>query len=408
MGVPYSALREGGAQTQYGPNKTAVTADVTEAGFIFAFIIIALSFFIILPGIRGSQRLYSLIRFVVAMFIGAGILLSAWGQEWEVAEIHDTETAYKAFFNHEITADIGVKIGLNSVNITLKAPDESVKEHPEEIINYNERFHFYGSQGRIGFGRFSGRINREFREAQWKGVPLPILWIAEYFTLDGEDIRWGRSYRTAGYYAWILVWTAFPLWILSMALSFMVLRYCGYFLMMTGGCLWLGNVLWASVRFGSTALVIPFNEDKKLTFTYGATFYLCLVAGLVSVVSGFIVFVMDIRFPNVLSTFFNIDPLADYEETFVYDKNTGGASNGASNGHGSNNESMLTSKAVYRQRAQSRFAVTRRRPRTSLLEEPATTDDNVYVLHGERSQPSAKSPPSEGIRLTEIKPETTN
>ena len=55
MGIPYSALREGGAQTQYGPNKTAVTADVTEAGFIFAFIIIALSFFIILPGIRGSQ-----------------------------------------------------------------------------------------------------------------------------------------------------------------------------------------------------------------------------------------------------------------------------------------------------------------------------------------------------------------
>lgn len=73
--------------------------------------------------------------------------------------------------------------------------------------------------------------------------------------------------------------TAFPLWILAMALSFMVLRYCGYFLMMTGGCLWLGNVLWASVRFGSTALVIPFNEDKKLTFTYGTTFYLCLVAG---------------------------------------------------------------------------------------------------------------------------------
>lgn len=70
------------------------------------------------------------------------------------------------------------------------------------------------------------------------------------------------------------------------------------------------------------------------------TLLVLFVSGLVSVVSGFIVFVMDIRFPNVLSTFFNIDPLADYEETFVYDKNTGGASNGASNGHGSNNESV--------------------------------------------------------------------
>lgn len=68
--------------------------------------------------------------------------------------------------------------------------------------------------------------------------------------------------------------------------------------------------------------------------------FVFLVSGLVAVVSGFIVFVMDIRFPNALSTFFNVDPLADYEETFVYDKNTGGASNGASNGHGNEREAV--------------------------------------------------------------------
>ena len=43
-----------------------------------------------------------------------------YGMEWEVAEIHDTPTYYKAFEVHEIHADIGVKIGLNAVNITLK------------------------------------------------------------------------------------------------------------------------------------------------------------------------------------------------------------------------------------------------------------------------------------------------
>merc|ERR1719326_772202 len=110
----------------------------------------------------------------------------------------------------------------------------------------------------------------------------------------------------------------------------MVLRYCGYFLMMTGGFLWLGNIMWAAVRFGSD-LIIPFSAEKKLFFHYGPTFYLCFVAGLVAVLSGFIVFIMDIRFPNELTTFFNVDPLADYEETFVYDKRNG-ASNGASNG----------------------------------------------------------------------------
>ncbi|XP_022094628.1 dual oxidase maturation factor 1-like isoform X1 [Acanthaster planci] len=408
MGIPYSVLREKGTPAIYPPNKTAVTLDVTEMGFVFAFIFLAFSFLIILPGIRGKQRWFTLIRFVIAMFIGAGILLSAWGQEWEKAEIHETHTAYKAFYSEEIVADIGVKIGLNSVNITLKAPDGNITTHPDEKINYNERFNFWGGQGRRGFGRFAGRINREFREAQWSGKPLPILWIAEYFALDGEGIRWGRTYRTAGFYAWIMIWTAFPLWILAMALSFMVLRYCGYFLMMTGGFLWLGNIMWATVRFG-IELKIPFSTEKILIFSYGPTFYLCFIAGLVAVVSGFIVFIMDIRFPNELTTFFNVDPLADYEETFVYDKGTG-ARNGASNGGPAESETVA-SKPVYRQRAQSRFAVSRRRPRSSLAEvaeEANGTHDNASP--GEKYQLSEKpaADPGESIPLTEIKEEANN
>lgn len=49
-------------------------------------------------------------------------------------------------------------------------------------------------------------FNREFREAQRRGVPLPILAVAEYFTLDGEGIRWGRLYRQAGYYTHLMLW----------------------------------------------------------------------------------------------------------------------------------------------------------------------------------------------------------
>ena len=47
-------------------------------------------------------------------------MLSNFGQEWESAHLH-TKTAYRAGTKHEITADIGVKIGLRSVNITLKS-----------------------------------------------------------------------------------------------------------------------------------------------------------------------------------------------------------------------------------------------------------------------------------------------
>jgi len=52
----------------------------------------------------------------------------------------------------------------------------------------------------------AGRFNQEYRAAQFRGLPLPILWIAEYFTFDGEGIRWGRHYRQAGWYSHILLW----------------------------------------------------------------------------------------------------------------------------------------------------------------------------------------------------------
>lgn len=77
-----------------------------------------------------------------------------------------------------------------------------------ENINYNERFLWGGSwfQGRVGFGRYAGTINQEFRAAQYRGMPYPILWIAEYFTLDGEQIRWARKFRQAGWYAHQYLW----------------------------------------------------------------------------------------------------------------------------------------------------------------------------------------------------------
>ena len=52
----------------------------------------------------------------------------------------------------------------------------------------------------------AGQIQRDFRRAQHRGAPLPILWVAEYFTFDGEGIRFGRHYMRAGWYAHIVIW----------------------------------------------------------------------------------------------------------------------------------------------------------------------------------------------------------
>ena len=49
-------------------------------------------------------------------------------------------------------------------------------------------------------------MKQEFQRALAKGLPYPILTIAEYLSQDGEGFHWGRSYRLAGYYTGITLW----------------------------------------------------------------------------------------------------------------------------------------------------------------------------------------------------------
>ena len=60
----FDAFREGGAPTLYDSLRTPVTADVLEAGFIYAGLIVTISLLLVIPGVREwgdvSSYLYSL------------------------------------------------------------------------------------------------------------------------------------------------------------------------------------------------------------------------------------------------------------------------------------------------------------------------------------------------------------
>ncbi|XP_066271274.1 dual oxidase maturation factor 1-like [Branchiostoma lanceolatum] len=310
----YQAFRVDGGPTQYAENRTPVTADVLEVGLVFAIAILAFSFLVILPGVRGMQRLYFAVMVFFSIFVMATIMVSNFGMEWEKAEVH-TKVQYKAFIAEEMDGMVGVKIGLRAVNITLKGSGKGALANEE--INYNERFHYgQDGQGRIGFGPYASLINREFRAAQFRGLPYPILWVAEYFTLDGEDIRWHRSYRLAGYYTLIMLWTAFPLWIITNILFCMFIRYGAYFMMLTGGVMLLGNALFHFLRFGPV-LAVPMGT-ATLVFHYGWCFWLNLVVGSVTLVLGAAILFLDLRFPDVTSTFFSVG--SDPDEYYTVKK----------------------------------------------------------------------------------------
>ena len=56
-------------------------------------------------------------------------------------------------------------------------------------------------------------------------MPYPILWIAEHFTLDGEQIIWYRKFRVAGWLTqYLLWWVSFPATCLDHACNVMSMQ----------------------------------------------------------------------------------------------------------------------------------------------------------------------------------------
>lgn len=115
------------------------------------------------------------------------------GSSWHVAH-QNIIAPYKAFSRESIPARIGVHIGLMHVNITLLGLPTGNASAPD--IDFNERFNW----------NQANEMGNSYKNALKRGLPFPILTVAEYFSLGEEGFAWGGQYRAAGYYASIWLW----------------------------------------------------------------------------------------------------------------------------------------------------------------------------------------------------------
>jgi hypothetical protein len=164
----FGAFRNKPYPTLYGPNQTAVTDDKVIVGLIVAAGVLLSTLLIVSPTVRGRKTVIFFVKVGVSLFIGCVIIVSNYGYGWQNGTV-TTRTGYKAFTDHEITAKVGLHIGLRGINITLKGMSLGVMYRiwmfnffclgePEyqlkERINYNERFSWSWQQRRIGFGPY--------------------------------------------------------------------------------------------------------------------------------------------------------------------------------------------------------------------------------------------------------------
>jgi hypothetical protein len=322
MDLFFQSGRNEGFPSHYGDQHNPAHTDVLTSGLILSFVILVFSFVVILPAYRSKKRYLTLSAIGgLSLFIGGIILVCNFGSSWEVGYM-SVKSPYKPGSAAEVKGEIGLYVSLRGINITLKGDLEAGEgEIIHETIDYNEKFSWEWAQGRFGFGPYAGRIARDFRAAVIRGVPIPILQISEYFTFDGEGIRFGRHYRQAGYYAHFFLWTAFVMWVLSNILFFMSVLH-GAICLGLAGILQLISVLIWTFNRNVNELHIPFEPSEGgdpevlLSTSYGVDYYLVLVNGIICILIGIGIVVANFIIPEELCKIFGIDPLTLYQEEY--------------------------------------------------------------------------------------------
>ncbi|NWZ86321.1 DOXA1 factor, partial [Poecile atricapillus] len=271
--------------------------DTTRAVIVTTFLSMLLTFIIILPGIRGRGRLFWFLRLVLGLFMGAVILTVQFTRDWETGWVQ-ANTSYKSFSAAQVTADVGLHIGLAGVNITLRG--KPVKQI-NETIDYNEHFPW----------NFGADYEHSYSEGLEKGLPSPILYVAEKFSRQ-SPCAVHRQYRTAGHYVSLTLWLAFCTWLISIMLfSMSILLYGGHMLLVTATLILLSLLFFSTAR---NTLKCPIRfGPASLRTDYGESFWLTLAAGLLCLLLGLAIVILNSLQPEKLKLIFSMDKSREEE-----------------------------------------------------------------------------------------------
>ncbi|KAG7453416.1 dual oxidase maturation factor 2-like [Solea senegalensis] len=282
----------------YPQQRTAFIFSGQLLTIILVFLVLAVSLFLILPGIRGKSRLFWMFRILISLFIGAVIVALNFTDDWAEARM-TTNATYKSFSNVEVNAEIGLHVGLYGINITLRG--NPVVQF-NETIDYNEMFSWQDT------------IEEEYEEALEKGLPNPILYIAEKFT-HGSPCGLNFQYRYSSRYASATLWTAFCTWMLANILfSMPVILYAGYMMMATAAFIFFSIASFSTIM-NAPQCVFSIGTDSFET-EYSHSFWLALATGVLCTVIGILVVIFYFLMPEKMNEAFSVG-VDSYEDEDV-------------------------------------------------------------------------------------------
>ncbi|KAK3605943.1 hypothetical protein CHS0354_019613 [Potamilus streckersoni] len=296
----FNAFRNEFGFAHYGEQRVPVLLDVPLTVAIYVCLCISIAFLIAAAGIRGKERWCTLIRVAYSLLIGSIIFVSIHGYCWQIT-YKDIKAPYVYRSDSYIDGKIGIRIGLYTVNITLSGNFEGNK------VDYNEEFLLEDISGPA----------IELYHALDRGLPHPIVMVLQHFNTDDGGLRFGRSCRFAGYFAGILLWTAFAFWIASNIILCSVVWHGAVCLTASGVCMILAAVVYQHLSL-YLGFRLPGSQGEVLLH-HGWCLWFNLTLGILTTLFGIIIIMADYKYPKKVAAFFLLETaLEDWSKDYSY------------------------------------------------------------------------------------------
>ncbi|XP_028814631.1 dual oxidase maturation factor 1 [Denticeps clupeoides] len=266
---------------------------------ILVFLVLAAAFLLILPGIRGKSRVLWTFRIIISLYVGVVIVALNFTGDWAEGILRANAT-YKSFSSAVVSAEVGLHVGLGGINITLKG-------HPvrqlNETIDYNEMF------------QWTGKLDDDYADALERGLPNPILYIAEKFTTN-SPCGLIYQYRYSGRFASATLWTAFCCWLLANILfSMPVILYAGYMMLATAAFIFSAMASFSTI-YNLPQCSFTIGTETFQTI-YSHSFWLALATGAICAVIGVLVVLLYCTIPEKMKEAFSVGVDGDDDDMYL-------------------------------------------------------------------------------------------
>ena len=218
---------------------------------------------------------------------------------------------------------IEVHLGLTYANITLtQAAVQSATTQRTDIVLprllprdslqiVSGSYAKPSEMGKIEFNeeielKTAEEMREQFKAALERGLPVPILTIINYLSHQEEGFRWSVDFRLAGYFCQFALTLTLVCWA-WMNIFFMVIPQHGAIAMITTGLLALISVFLYWILLPSRDMIATIN-GTVLKFRLGGCYWTVLTTGLVALLTGLVLLLVEIRNPGSLTFDLELDP----------------------------------------------------------------------------------------------------